>query len=508
VGSVVPRKGYLVLVSALAARSGPADEEEAVAGEDATGRRGWRCRVVGSLARDPAHAALLREAVAEAGLQDRISFTGECSPAELEASYAEAELFVLPSLHEGYGMVLTEALARGLPVVSTTAGAIPQTLGVGPGAGPGGADGADEAVHLVPPGDAEALAQGLARALAVVGDPHRRSRAREAARARARALPGWPAQAALLEAALLALGMEAPAGSLPEEDRPDHATFTGAWLSLREPVDHASRDPELEAALTGWVQGAGAAAPGPLRVVDLGSGTGSNRRHLGPILARARLAAGAPAPPPTWCLVDHDPALLEQAARGAEPPGELLLQVGDLATVGLEAVAEAEVVTASALLDLVSEAWLHRLVAASAAARRGLGAAALLVLTYDGGQRWTPADPDDPLLLQGMNLHQRLDKGLGPALGPAATEAAGAAFRARGYRVVSRPSPWVLGPEHAPLVRPLVEGWVEAAVACLPEHEARLREWGARRLAQVASRESWRLEVGHQDLLALPPEAP
>ena len=112
VASVVPRKGHDVLVRALARlRVLP-----------------WRCVCAGSLERAPHHARRVRAQVEESGLAGRVRFAGECSRATLDRLYARSSLFVLASHDEGYGMVLTEALARGLPVVSTTGGAIPETV--------------------------------------------------------------------------------------------------------------------------------------------------------------------------------------------------------------------------------------------------------------------------------------------------------------------------------------------------------------------------------------------
>lgn len=136
VASLTPRKGHAVLLDALARLRG----------------RRWRLTCAGSAQRDPATAAALREQARRLGLLERIEFAGELPPAALGALYDRADAFVLASYHEGYGMALAEALARGLPVVSTTAGAIPGT--VPPDAG-----------LLVPPGDAAALSVALARLL-------------------------------------------------------------------------------------------------------------------------------------------------------------------------------------------------------------------------------------------------------------------------------------------------------------------------------------------------------
>ena len=276
-------------------------------------------------------------------------------------------------------------------------------------------------------------------------------------------------------------------------------TFDPAWLALREPVDHRSRAPAAMSLLErAWRAG------GWSRIVDLGSGTGSNLRYLTPRLPGIR----------SWTLVDHDAELL---ARAAVPGGaEETRVMGDLATAGLDAIREsnADLVTASALLDLVSKDWLGALVAAC----RASGSAALFALSYDGGIRWHAAerdprpadDPDDSLIRQSVNAHQRRDKGLGPALGPMAGLNAETAFRAAGYRAWLLPSPWRLGPDDAKLARALVDGWETAAVERLREASParsgdadRVRPWAERRRATIEGGR-FGLTVGHLDLLVLP----
>jgi glycosyltransferase involved in cell wall biosynthesis len=171
VAAVVPRKGHAVLIDAL---SGLAD-------------RDWRLTCVGSLGRSPQTVAALEHRIAALGLTDRVTIRGAVDRATLDACYAHADVFVLPTFHEGYGMALAEALARGVPVVSTRAGAVPET--VPPDAG-----------LLVPPGDPAALRDALAR---VLDDAALRARLAEGARrARAR-LPGWDAACARLAATLM-----------------------------------------------------------------------------------------------------------------------------------------------------------------------------------------------------------------------------------------------------------------------------------------------------------------
>ncbi len=174
VATVTPRKGHAVLLDALA---GLRD-------------RPWRLHCAGSLARDEATAAAVREATVRHGLADRVVWHGEVDAARLDALYAQADLFVLPSFHEGYGMALAEALARGLPVVSCAAGAIVDTVPATAGV-------------LVPPGDAVALRAALRR---VMADAAWRASLAAGARGAGARLPGWPAAvvrfAAVLEAAM------------------------------------------------------------------------------------------------------------------------------------------------------------------------------------------------------------------------------------------------------------------------------------------------------------------
>lgn len=170
VATVTARKGHVVLVEALS-RLGRAD---------------WRLRCVGSLTRDPETVAGLRAAIAAAGLEPRIELVGEQPPGTLGRHYGEADLFVLPSWYEGYGMAFAEALAHGLPVVATTAGAIPSTVPA-------------EAGSLVPPGDPAALADALR---ALLADRGRLAALRAGALRTGAALPDWPAQVERFETEL------------------------------------------------------------------------------------------------------------------------------------------------------------------------------------------------------------------------------------------------------------------------------------------------------------------
>ena len=169
VAAVIDRKGHAVLLEALATMSDLP----------------WNCVCVGSVDRDPVFVEGLRRRALAVGLSDRVQFTGARTGTDLDASYAAADLLVHASLAEPYGMVVTEALARGLPVVATEVGGLPEALGHG-------ADGIRPGL-LVPPGDETAFAAALR---AWLTDAELRTRLRRAARERRATLAGWPATTA------------------------------------------------------------------------------------------------------------------------------------------------------------------------------------------------------------------------------------------------------------------------------------------------------------------------
>ena len=173
VGAIVPRKGFDVLVAALA---GLTDLE-------------WRLTIAGDLTRAPVTAERLRADIVRLGLTGRVAMPGAVSSERLAALYDGADLFVLASRFEGYGMAYAEALGHGLPVIGTRAGAIPDTI-------------PREASLLVDSGDVAALAGALRRAII---DPALRRRLSEAALTAARHLPTWPQSASIFADALDAL---------------------------------------------------------------------------------------------------------------------------------------------------------------------------------------------------------------------------------------------------------------------------------------------------------------
>ena len=173
VGSVVPRKGYDVLIAALAPLAGLP----------------WRLTIAGDRTRDEAAAAQLDADIASHKLGGQIDVLGALPADRLAALYTGSDLFVLASRFEGYGMAFAEALAHGLPVIGTTAGAIPDT--VPPDAG-----------VLVEPNDVKALTRTLRM---LIENPKERQWFASGALAAGAALPTWEESAKILAGAIEAL---------------------------------------------------------------------------------------------------------------------------------------------------------------------------------------------------------------------------------------------------------------------------------------------------------------
>ncbi|RYF32840.1 MAG: glycosyltransferase [Comamonadaceae bacterium] len=183
VATMTARKGHLTLVEALAGLQDQA----------------WTLHCVGSLTRDEATVRDLRAALGAHGLTERVHLHGELDGDRLAAHYAQAQLFVLPSFHEGYGMVLAEALAQGLPIVSTTAGAIPDTV-------------PQSAGLMIAPGDVAALRAALLRLLQ---EPQLRATLAHGARVAGERLPTWPQAVERFDEALRSAALGALQRLLP-----------------------------------------------------------------------------------------------------------------------------------------------------------------------------------------------------------------------------------------------------------------------------------------------------
>ena len=493
VASLTPRKGHEVLFRALASIPD----------------RRWRLTCAGSLDRDRATVERLRAQLSAAGLADRVDLVGDLDAAALAIQYDRADLFVLPTLYEGYGMAVAEALARGVPVVSTSTGSIAELV-------------TDEAGIIVAPGDLAAFTAALEH---VVGDAALRERLAEGARRVRGRLPTWDDAVAAMERVLdpgrcqvpvpgtgawhrtpapvpgTGLRNRTPApesgtGTWHPTPAPDSGTgawhptpaprFSADWLALREPADRAARSTRLTRAIADAFP-----REAELRILDLGAGTGANMRYLTKYLPDHQ----------SWLLVDYDAALLASVPTRDDGSCQVETRQLDLRMLGDDATREIfsgrALVTASALLDLVSKEWLRAL----AARCRESGAALLFALSYDGRIECSPEEPEDAEVRELVNRHQRTDKGFGRALGPEASAVAESLLISVGYGVERERSDWVLEPGSHQLQRQLIDGWAQAAAEIAPERSTSIAGWRNRRLAHAAALRS-RLVVGHEDLAA------
>ena len=173
VATLNPGKGHVTLLQALAS----------------VPHRDWHLACAGNLTRHPETTTRARALIHALDLDDRVSLLGELDAAALADCYRHADLFVLATRQETYGMAVAEALAHGLPVVSTATGAIPDLVGT-------------DAGILVPPENTGALADALSR---MIGDAGLRARLAAGARRAAERLPTWDEAAARLASALESL---------------------------------------------------------------------------------------------------------------------------------------------------------------------------------------------------------------------------------------------------------------------------------------------------------------
>jgi hypothetical protein len=263
-------------------------------------------------------------------------------------------------------------------------------------------------------------------------------------------------------------------------------SFSADWLALREPYDTKARNAAVLDAVA-----AAFADRKAINVVDLACGTGSTLRAISARLPRRQ----------SWRMIDNDLGLLARAAaagRGSD------IQVSgvpiDLARdLELAFDGDIDLVTTSALIDLVSADWLERLIVE--AATRGLPVYA--ALSYDGRAELTPRDPEDAKIVDAVNRHQRRDKGFGPALGPGAVAEALMRFERVGYAVTHGQSDWVFAPGDREIQLEVLSGWASAAREMDDVKLPDVVGWLTRRRDHVAAGRAT-LRVGHVDIFAQP----
>jgi hypothetical protein len=262
--------------------------------------------------------------------------------------------------------------------------------------------------------------------------------------------------------------------------------FSAGWLALRETYDLRARNPTILDAVATFLE-----QHSEVRIVDLASGTGSTLRAL-----RPRLPAQQ-----TWKLIDNDIGLLKRAMAARLPKGVIVTAIPLDLSRDLRGMLDGAInlVTMSALLDLLSEKWVDQFVAAVA----GRSIPVYAALSYDGRIKFAPPDPLDAAITGAVNAHQRRDKGFGPALGPAAAAFAVSRFQARGYSVLSGTSDWAIGPQDRDMHIEILAGWAGAAQDLGALSLADVRAWVTRRRA-AADAGCSSLCVGHVDFFATP----
>jgi SAM-dependent methyltransferase len=259
-------------------------------------------------------------------------------------------------------------------------------------------------------------------------------------------------------------------------------SFSARWLALREPYDRAARNPAVLEALRQSFTGAPS-----VRVADLGCGTGSTMRAVAPLLPT----------PQQWRLLDNDAGLLEAAHDEAPARCDVTTVHVDLAgDLGRALAEDTDLVTTSALLDLVSAEWLDRLVAMLAISGRPLYAA----LSYDGRVCLVPASLNDEAIIAAVNRHQLTDKGFGPALGPGAATVAPERLREQGFAIEAGRSDWSFAPTDRAIQLDMLAGWASAA-AEMGVALGLIDDWLAERREHIAAARSQML-IGHLDFFA------
>jgi hypothetical protein len=270
--------------------------------------------------------------------------------------------------------------------------------------------------------------------------------------------------------------------------------FSADWLAMREPFDHASRSVRLATRLVDLL-------PRRPRIVDLGGGSGSLFRFLAPMIGRGQ----------DWMLLDADGDLLDEAfgrtSAWARRQGFAATAIGDTLHVStssglwrlqvvirdLNTVAQfnqgQDAIVCSALLDLVSMAWLRRL-------RRSIGVPFLACLTVDGRDAWRPRHPFDSLVRGAFRRDMHRDKGFGAALGTQA-------WKALTQVSASAPSDWRIPRTALHMQRALIDDTADAARAARPAQARAITEWQHTRLRQ-AVRGRLAITIGHRDILVLP----
>jgi len=287
--------------------------------------------------------------------------------------------------------------------------------------------------------------------------------------------------------------------------------FSAQWLGLREPVDHRSRNQDLQAQVIDYLTQMKTVYPGIVRLTDLGSGTGSNLRALAPQLSSMQ----------HWTLIDYDIALLHTARATllawadseintsilgitVDPSTQIkplsIIKQNKTIIIEFKCVdlykdyqvildEPADIITAAAFFDLVAESWLKEFCT-------HLSKPLYTVLTYDGTEKWSPPNIIDIDILKAFHQHQIIDKGFGPAIGPAAIVHMQSILRDHHFNTVCAASPWTMDHHDGDLIEQLAIGTARAVreIGTIPRHI--VEQW------ERSRRHANNCEIGHMDLFA------
>ena len=266
--------------------------------------------------------------------------------------------------------------------------------------------------------------------------------------------------------------------------------FSIEWLNLREASDHKARDRHLLKTAANWLNDLKSKDK---VIVDLGSGTGSTIRGL------QRYTTLAPSI--QWRLVDNDPELLAEAVHRHSEEYSIESFLVDLSATQKLPLESASLITASALLDLVSSNFIRDLCQLIKEKNEGRPLGFYSALNYDGCIKWTPFHPLDAAILMNFNTDQRRDKGFGPALGPDATDFLKTQFHSTKFQCLSAKSPWLLGSADYLLTESLINGISGVAIQTGGLTNSDIQDWKTIRIENVRTGTCF---LGHTDILVLP----
>ncbi|WP_431279234.1 SAM-dependent methyltransferase [Leifsonia poae] len=261
------------------------------------------------------------------------------------------------------------------------------------------------------------------------------------------------------------------------------------WLAVREAEDARARARALAEAIPTLLP------PGPITVHDLGSGTGSMMRWLAPLLPG----------PQSWVLHDWNATLPRRALDGPRPldrdgvPVSIDLRVGELGSLEAADLAGASLVTASALLDVLTAHEAHAIVEACLA----VGAPTLLSLSVTGEVELRPWDARDKHFRTAFNAHQRREVDGRQLLGRYGAPIVHGLFGHAGWHVRKARTTWHLTDREPDLLREWFEGWIDAAEEQDPQLQSDHAGYREHRQAQL-DRGELSAVVYHLDLLAWP----